>query len=259
MLCSLAWSSLLKDGKYSDLTIVCGYDTFHVHKNIVCPRSEFFSRACEGNFKVSYVPYPLALTLSEPIMQEASGRIELCEPPMLVKKMLQYLYTMEYTLEKDLRPTFTEPDKLLQIGNETLLISGVTEGGVGPDYTTPCLHILMYSLADRLLMDGLKRYAKQRLVQDLDKFFILDAEQKCFDLLVKEIYRSTPPHDPQLREMIVDFTMRNLRTLRTKNKNGAQDVLFQNWLLKDVPEFMYDLSVLIMDHPSVGSLQLAKW
>jgi hypothetical protein len=37
--------SALASGKYSDLTITCGKDTYKVHKNIVCLRSGFFERA----------------------------------------------------------------------------------------------------------------------------------------------------------------------------------------------------------------------
>ncbi|TLD04245.1 uncharacterized protein PgNI_12175 [Pyricularia grisea] len=34
--------SLRISGNYSDITIVCGHDTYHVHKAIMCPRSKYF-------------------------------------------------------------------------------------------------------------------------------------------------------------------------------------------------------------------------
>ncbi|KAH0146209.1 hypothetical protein KCU67_g12324, partial [Aureobasidium melanogenum] len=34
------------NGAYSDLKIVCGSDTYLVHKAIVCPQSDFFRAAC---------------------------------------------------------------------------------------------------------------------------------------------------------------------------------------------------------------------
>jgi hypothetical protein len=37
--------SLLKNGKYSDFVIVCGSDTYDVHKSVVCARSGFFEQA----------------------------------------------------------------------------------------------------------------------------------------------------------------------------------------------------------------------
>lgn len=37
---------------YSDLTIVCGSDTYNVHKAIICPQSSFFRVACQpGRFQ----------------------------------------------------------------------------------------------------------------------------------------------------------------------------------------------------------------
>lgn len=46
-------SSLYKDGKYSDLTVKCGETTYQAHKALLCTRSQFFAKACDGGFKVS--------------------------------------------------------------------------------------------------------------------------------------------------------------------------------------------------------------
>lgn len=40
------------DSRYSDLTILCGDESFAVHRCIVCTRSDFFAKACDGNFIV---------------------------------------------------------------------------------------------------------------------------------------------------------------------------------------------------------------
>jgi hypothetical protein len=45
-------NSLYKDGKYSDLSIVCGESTYRAHKALLCTRSQFFAKACDGGFKV---------------------------------------------------------------------------------------------------------------------------------------------------------------------------------------------------------------
>ncbi|KAF2459116.1 hypothetical protein BDY21DRAFT_267532, partial [Lineolata rhizophorae] len=42
---------LFIDPKYADLTVTCGTDVYRLHKSVVCPRSDFFAKACEGNFK----------------------------------------------------------------------------------------------------------------------------------------------------------------------------------------------------------------
>ncbi|KAG9552128.1 hypothetical protein KCU71_g14009, partial [Aureobasidium melanogenum] len=39
-------ANLHESGAYSDFKIVCGSDTYNVHKNIICPQSDFFRAAC---------------------------------------------------------------------------------------------------------------------------------------------------------------------------------------------------------------------
>lgn len=76
----LTIGSLLKEGKYSDLTIECGEDTYAVHKAILCTRSPFFAKCCDGDFK-----------------EAKSGVIKLPDDdPAAVKMMIQYLYTGTY-------------------------------------------------------------------------------------------------------------------------------------------------------------------
>ncbi|RBR11257.1 uncharacterized protein FIESC28_09141 [Fusarium coffeatum] len=72
-------SNLLEEGKYSDVTITCGNDTYAVHKAIICPRSPFFATCCDGEFK------------------EKSGVINLPDDdPLAVKMMIRFLYTGTY-------------------------------------------------------------------------------------------------------------------------------------------------------------------
>ncbi|KAJ4127771.1 hypothetical protein NW768_008044 [Fusarium equiseti] len=73
-------SCLLEEGKYSDLTIECGEDSYAVHKAIVCTRSPFFAACCDGDFK-----------------EAKSGMIKLPDDdPVAVKMMIRYLYTGTY-------------------------------------------------------------------------------------------------------------------------------------------------------------------
>jgi BTB/POZ domain-containing protein len=47
-----AMNLLLKSAKYSDLTLVCEGQEFHVHRAVLCPKSTFFDAACSRGFKV---------------------------------------------------------------------------------------------------------------------------------------------------------------------------------------------------------------
>lgn len=70
----------LRSGKYSDLKLVCGSETFNVHRVIVCMQSKFFAAACDGKF-----------------MEAQTGTINLIEDdPRTVERMLSYIYTGDY-------------------------------------------------------------------------------------------------------------------------------------------------------------------
>jgi hypothetical protein len=99
----------------------------------------------------------------------------------------------------------------------------------------------MYSLADRLLIQGLKALSKQNVEQELVER--LDANS--FPLAVIEIYNSTPQKDRGLRDLAVRITMDHLTTLRNAGESGS--AAFKNDLLQSVPQFSYDLLVSIMN------------
>lgn len=56
-------SKLLQSGKYSDLTVRCGDDVYHLHRSVVC-RVEFFAASCDGGFKVCTIERELVLSLT---------------------------------------------------------------------------------------------------------------------------------------------------------------------------------------------------
>ncbi|OJZ79520.1 hypothetical protein ASPFODRAFT_213264 [Aspergillus luchuensis CBS 106.47] len=53
-----ALANMRLNPKYSDFTILCGDESFPAHKCIVCPQSEFFSGAMDGDFIVSSQSWP---------------------------------------------------------------------------------------------------------------------------------------------------------------------------------------------------------
>ncbi|KAK4963380.1 hypothetical protein LTR10_001008 [Elasticomyces elasticus] len=73
-------SMLLTSGKHTDLKIKLGDHIWNVHKNIVCARSDFFVKACEGKFK-----------------EADDGVVEIHDDdPTVIDKMIHYIYKTEY-------------------------------------------------------------------------------------------------------------------------------------------------------------------
>ena len=74
---------LFASGKYADLVVRCGNYTARVHKAIVCAQSDWFAKAVdEGRF-----------------VEGQEGVVEFKEEsPRAVRRMLEFLYTGEYTL-----------------------------------------------------------------------------------------------------------------------------------------------------------------
>jgi hypothetical protein len=60
----LRLASLRETGKGSDLVIVCGTESFNVHKCVMCTASEWFDKACNNeNWKASSDVRPLDIVL----------------------------------------------------------------------------------------------------------------------------------------------------------------------------------------------------
>ncbi|RPA72599.1 hypothetical protein BJ508DRAFT_334905 [Ascobolus immersus RN42] len=74
--------ALLKDGRYSDLTLRCepGGETFKVHKSVLCPQSSFFEACVESGMRESIEN---VITLREELVDD-------------VKRMLVFLYTGDF-------------------------------------------------------------------------------------------------------------------------------------------------------------------
>lgn len=102
----LTIDSLLKEGKYSDLTITCGDDSYAVHKAIVCSRSPFFAACCDGDFKVGYSTS--SQVLAHCLQEAKSGVVDLPDDdPLAVKMMIRYLYTGTYPTPSKSAPNGT--------------------------------------------------------------------------------------------------------------------------------------------------------
>ena len=80
--CALATSNakMFKSGEFSDLTIRCGHDEYHLHRAIVCPKSDFLAAMCKGNFA-----------------EGQSGIINLPDDdPAIFAHVVNFMYTEDY-------------------------------------------------------------------------------------------------------------------------------------------------------------------
>ncbi|CEJ55321.1 hypothetical protein PMG11_01585 [Penicillium brasilianum] len=72
----------LLSAQFSDMTLLCRDGVLYAHKLIVCPQSEYFGRACSSRLKDATEPFQF-----------------LDKEPALMRKVLEYLYTGDYTLD----------------------------------------------------------------------------------------------------------------------------------------------------------------
>ncbi|OXV08566.1 hypothetical protein Egran_03671 [Elaphomyces granulatus] len=273
-------SSFFLSPKYSDLTIICGGEVFSAHRAVVCPRSGYFARACDGEFK------------------EASTRtIELInQQPILIRKVLEYLYMGDYTtgnrdlescrlmldseqgLEEELldreewiAEDFREardiaqassaehaPNKAVSEESRTaprggpLCVSPSTPQdavAAGSDLITALpsgmqtLHISCF----HTLMYSTADYfqiegLKSKAMKHFRASFLKEADRESFADAVTKVYSLTIENDRGLRDIVMELTMDNLQALR----KGTRPIL-DNDILKQIPDFMHDLCVATLD------------
>ncbi|CAD0030366.1 unnamed protein product [Aureobasidium pullulans] len=98
-------AKLYESGAYSDLKIVCGQDTYNVHKAIICPQSTFFKAACrqdtfqEGQSGIIVIPATAgrnAAFCQKPIIVENFDWDLDVETTTAVKLMIHYFYHHDF-------------------------------------------------------------------------------------------------------------------------------------------------------------------
>lgn len=159
--------------------------------------------------------------------------------------MIEYLYTLNYEVERHafssddciIKPNaLTEVAKFseLSVTSDRVSLPDEVKSTVppadvtkpfgplkpsvdqAPEYDTLSFHILMYSLADRLFIEGLKALSKENVEHEL----VQRLDASSFSEAISEIYRSTPIHDRGLRDLAIKTTMNHLTTLRNSNETA---------------------------------------
>ena len=152
-------ASHLQSENHSDLTITTQDRSFKVHKEIICTQSKVLAAMSEAGFKETSTA---VLALEH-------------DHPAAVKHMVTFLYTGDYA-EAIFQPAY---------GMESI---------VGAELM---LHALIYSLADKYDIQGLKQLAENRFVETGDEFMCED-----FPAIVAMIFDTTPENDLGLRAVL---------------------------------------------------------
>ena len=171
--------SLLKDSKFSDMTIICGDHSFKVHKVIVCSASPFFAKCLEGNFK-----------------EATDGSVTLGETESFILGLaLVHIYTHDYSPEavRDIWKQVKPPAKGLsdQLANTTQALG-------------------VYELADWLLMQDFRAVACDNFKQVLSTANWGAGHDGCADLvtLLREVYERVPAGASDIRVPVIHIAAR---------------------------------------------------
>ncbi|KAI9715916.1 MAG: hypothetical protein M1828_000543 [Chrysothrix sp. TS-e1954] len=208
---------LWKEGIYSDVEVITSKTAFHLHK-VVLDEVDFFAAA----FK--------------PIYQEGkTSKIRLEEDdPDAVAAMLEWLYTDKY---KPKVPHFISSSRL----------------------TKACCygaHVAVYVLAEKYGLEGLKSFASQSFKAEMKSDNLLswklhvEGESPAFLRAVKSLYKTTPDHERQLKDIILRYATHLLCNLirdslklsgRASPVESADALVENRRLLNEMPEFLVDL------------------
>ncbi|KAJ5726685.1 uncharacterized protein N7483_008042 [Penicillium malachiteum] len=223
------------DTRFADLKIVCQEETFHIHKCVICPQSDFFDRACNGNFEARELKESISIyceAMTDTIKFDD-------EDSRFVEEMVNFFYTSDYNLpanrEDCINVDCDDGDEA--IAKDVLLYRKVMK--TSATFAQPLFHVYMYALADRLLIPALKELAIWKLKSlnkpgDTFSPYLID--------MVRSVYTLTPPSDRGMREIIIGTVSDWMDRLRSVRHPILQPEFFD-----EVPQFARDLLVMVMN------------
>ncbi|KAI4846842.1 hypothetical protein E4T44_04844 [Aureobasidium sp. EXF-8845] len=212
-------ADLHASGAYSDLKIVCGSDTYNVHKAIICPQSKFFRAACrpdafqEGKTGIVTIPFNPGRdtsTMEAPIKPNEFDWDLDVEDASVVKLMIHYFYHHEYPSE-----TYTE------IKDVDMTARNLSKGVL-------VVHSKMYAMGEKYQVPALKALAERKF----DKCWSKTNAGFCTAIVIA--FMSTSEMDQGLRKKIVG--MINIRTSVTTVRSKILDDT-----IRQIPELVYAL------------------
>lgn len=240
-------SKLLQSGKYSDLTIRCGSDVYHLHRSVVC-RVEFFAASCDGGFKVfGSCSSDFSVIVVDSVQEGMTGVIELPDDdPPSIKRMINYLYTLDYSDEDSVVSRHDDEVKALRstppaqdIGDDS------AEDGMSPppdaksnndpdddesktaakpDIMPKLMaNALVYALGEKYNIPDLKILAESKFMG-----IVYDCPTADLSTIVETVYTTTPSSDMSLRSQLIDVCtnrlaelMENREFVETMNEHGS--------------------------------------
>ncbi|PYH79082.1 hypothetical protein BO82DRAFT_147020 [Aspergillus uvarum CBS 121591] len=157
--------SLLKSGRYSDLTISCEGRQFAVHRAIVCCQSSFFDAAVKPGFK-----------------EAASSHIDLLDDEFAtIQRVVDFLYIRDYD-----DTGFPDIEDKTSVSDDNKDSQAVLWNNLD-----------VFMAADKFDIAPLKQLARTRLLNWINK----NANRLPF--IVREIWVTLPPLETELRDAIV--------------------------------------------------------
>ncbi|KAL8645535.1 MAG: hypothetical protein Q9210_006657, partial [Variospora velana] len=166
-----------------DLKIICGTESFNVHKAVICPQSKFFAAAVEAGFKDQ---------------ESISGTVSLVEEdPQIIQRLMSFFYTGDYGDLPSIQPSFFFVHEYCDAGTDDRRQESLI------------LHCAMYACADRYSVADLKTQAEGKFQALVVSFWPL----KELPTLIADVYTSTPSNDRGLRDSIVRICSKHINEI----------------------------------------------